>query len=347
VSAKQNLSPRSWCLAVFCQLFGFALLVCAPHAGAGSLEDAAHELAMKVCLAGHKQPVKVAWAESTSSSTDLSDPVRKIFLDQLSACGMEGTEGSDVPVLTVTMRFTPSKVLLVANSSAPAAGEPLFVVEVPRASLFVARETSAAPQLRAELLWRQEKSIQSAIAWQDPATQERFLLLWSDGLLSRLRFDDSAWKTIDSAELPDGHRSRSGEGGFSYNRSKQKPELVLRKKACDLNLDGHVSLTCDGSELKERTAQLSSACEESPRYLATGKGDYTQPDRVTLGAIPAAGVAPSASISLEENSSGSVDMPGPVLDVSPAENSKAAFAVVKNLLTGNYEVYRITAVCGN
>jgi hypothetical protein len=36
-----------------------------------------------------------------------------------------------------------------------------------------------------------------------------------------------------------------------------------------------------------------------------------------------------------------------VLDINVAENAKAAAAVVKNLSTGNYEVYRITAVCGN
>jgi hypothetical protein len=347
VSAKQNLSPLSRCLAAFRKLFGFALLLLAPHARAESLEDAAHDLAMKVCLAGHKQPVKVAWTESTSSSNELSEAVRKVFLDQVSACGMEAAEGSEAPVLTVAARFTPSKILLVANFATPIAGEQLLVAEVPRASLFVARETSVAPQLRAELFWRQEKPIQSAIAWQDPDTQQQFLFVWGDVLL-RLRFEGGAWKLIDSAELPGtGRRSRFGEGGLAYSRLKQRLELVVRKKVCDLNLAGHISLACSGSETAERTAQLSSACEESPRYLATGKRDYTQPDRITLGAVSASAVVPSSFASSDESSWGSVDMPGPVLDISVAESAKAAFAVVRNLLTGNYEVYRITAVCGN
>src|SRR5580704_12517171 len=62
VSAKQNLSsPRPRGLNVFCQLLGFALLFWPSRTGAESFEDAAHELAMKVCVAAHKQPVKVAW----------------------------------------------------------------------------------------------------------------------------------------------------------------------------------------------------------------------------------------------------------------------------------------------
>ena len=122
-------------------------------------------------------------------------------------------------------------------------------------------------------------------------------------------------------------------------------ELVLNKKVCELNVNGRLSLTCSVSEPGNRTAEIASSCEESLRSLATGKGDYTQPDRITLGSTVAAGGAGSASA--EESYSGSVEMPGPVLDISVAENAKIAYAVAKNLSTGNYEVYRITAVCGN
>jgi hypothetical protein len=347
VSAKQNLSPpRSPRCSILRQLFGFALLLLPLPLRAQSPENAAHELAMKVCLGGHKQPVKVAWQEYTSSGAYFSDTRKKAFLDQISACGMEATEDSDVPRLTVTLRYTPSKALLIASLTEAVNGQQLFVVEIPRASLLVARESGVAPQLRGELLWSEEKQIQSAIGWQDPSAQERFLLVFGDGLVSRLRFENNAWKLMDSAELPGaGRRSRSGEGGFFYGRAKQKFELVLRKKVCELNLDGRLSLTCSGNEVPNRTAEIASTCEESPRYLVAGKGDYTQPDRITLGNAAKTGGAASAAP--EESYSGSVEMPGPVLDISVAENSKTAFAVAKNLSTGNYEVYRITAVCSD
>jgi hypothetical protein len=350
VSAKQNLSqPRSRRVSIFCQLFGFALLFLPLPSRAQSLEDAAHELALKVCLAAHKQPVKVAWQESSSSGAYLSSSRKKAFLDQVIACGMDAADAPDAPVLAVTMQLTPSKVLLVAILAPPSGETRVFVVEVPRAALSAVREAAPAPQLRAELLWRQEKPVQSAIGWQDPATEERFLFLFGDGVLSRLRFEDGAWKSMDAAELQGfGRHSRSGDGSFFYDRSKEKIELALGKKVCGLNLDARLSLRCAAADVPDRAPEVLSVCEGSPRYLATGRGDYTQPDRITLGATSAGGTAASASIpAADESYAGSVDMPGPVLDLSVGENATAAFAVLKSLSTGNYEVYRITAVCGN
>ena len=259
---------------------------------------------------------------------------------------MEAAENSDSPQLTVTMRYTPSKALLIASLTEALSGQQLFVVEIPRASLLAIRESGATPQLREELLWSGEKPIQSAVGWQDPSGQERFLFVLSDSIVSRFRFENNAWKLMDSVELPGaGRRSRSGDGGFFYARAKQRFELVLHKKVCEINLDSRLSLTCNGNEVPNRTAEIASTCEESPRYLVAGKGDYTQPDRITLGSASKIGGAASAGS--EESYLGSVEMPGPVLDISVAENSKTAFAVAKNLSTGNYEVYRITAVCGN
>jgi hypothetical protein len=342
VSAKQNLSlPRPRGLSVFCQLMGFALLFLPSRMRAESLEDAAHELAMKVCVAGHKQPVKVAWREAPQPPGYLSDRRKKVFLDQISACGMEAAENSDAPILTVTIEVTPSKVLLIA-SSMETVNPQIYMIEVPRASLFVARETAPAPQLKRELLWQQEQPIQSALEWQDPTTEERFLFLLSESLFMRFDFENGVWKWMDSAQfLPVGPRPRAGEVSLFYSHAKERVELVLGKKVCDLDLTPHFSYTCTGTEVQDRTTELSSNCEESPRYLVTGRGDYTQTDRITLAS--AAGDAAAA----DETYRGSVDMPGPVLDISVAENAKAAAAVVKNLSTGNYEVYRITAVCSN
>jgi hypothetical protein len=342
VSAKQNLSlPRPRGLRVFCQLTGFALLFFPSHIRAESLEDAAHELAMKVCVAAHKQPVKVAWRESPQSSGYFSDRPKKAFLDQISACGMEAAENADAPILTVTMQVTPTKVLLIA-SSAEAVSPQIYVIEVPRASLFVRRETAPAPQLKQELLWQQEKPIQSALEWQDPTTGARFLFLLSETLFMRFDFENGVWKWMDSAQfLPVGRRPRAEEVSLFYSHAKGGVELLLGRKVCDLDRTPQFSYTCTGTEAGDRTAELSSACDEPPGYLVTGKGDYTQTDRITLAS--AAGAAATA----DETYRGSVDMPGPVLDISVAENAKAAAAVVKNLSTGNYEVYRITAVCSN
>jgi hypothetical protein len=344
VSAKQNLSPPlSRGFTAFCLLIGFAPLLWPSHLRAESLEDAAHQLAMKVCTTVRKQPVKVQWQESAESPGYLTDARKKIFLEQISACGIEPAD-SGAPVLNVSIRVTASRALLIADSPDAVGGRQTYMIEVPRAALFVAVEASPSPHLRSELLWQQERPVQSAVEWQDQATEDHFLFLLSDGLFIRCHFENGAWKVMDSTELPlASRRSRLEEGFFVYSQPKEKLEFVFHQKLCDFNPSGHVSFACSQTNFGRKVVELSSSCEDSTRYLSTGKGDYTQPDRVMLTRP----VGKEASASREENYSGSVDMPGPVIDISETENLKVASAVVKNLSTGNYEVYRITAVCNN
>ena len=343
MSAKQNFfPPRARRFTRFCHLFGFVLLFLPVSLRAESVEDAAHQLAMKVCAAVRKQPVRVHWQVSADSLSFLSDARKKIFLDQISACGIEPTENLDVPILSLTFRVTPSKALLIATTQEAAGGTQIFVVEIPRSSLSFAKGTASAPQLRRELIWRQEKPIQSALEWQHPTTGEWFLFLLSDSLFMRFDFENGVWKWMDSAPfLPVGRSSRVGEASLFYSHAKERVELVLRGKVCDIDPTVPFSYTCTGSEVSDRTTELSSACGESSRYIASGKGDFTQPDQITL--VSGSGVG--ATVSDDDNYPDSLDMPGPVLDISVAQDSKSATAVVKNLSTGNYEVYRITAAC--
>jgi hypothetical protein len=345
VSAKQNLFlPRPRGLSVFCLLLGFALFLLPVPSRAESLEDAAHELAMKVCLAAHKQSVKVAWQEPSQSLEFLSDAHKRVFLEQISACGMGLAENSDAPVLTVTMQVTVSRALLIANWTDSQGSRQTVMVGISRASLFAAHETPSAPQLHRELLWQQEKPIQSAMEWVDPSSQEHFLLVLSNDFLLRIQSENGAWKVMDSTELPAvRRRSRSGDGMFLYPGPGRPFGILLGGKICDLKLDERVSFTCSGINLEAKAPQILSVCEERPRYLATDIGDYTQTDRIILrGPVENQAARPP-----NDGDTSSIEVPGPVLGVSVAENVKAAFAVVKNLSTGNYEVYRITAVCSN
>jgi hypothetical protein len=345
VSAKQNLFlPRPRGLSIFCQLLGFALLFLPRPLYGESPGDAAHELAMKVCLAAHKQPVKVAWQESPQFPGFLSDAHKKVFLEQLSACGMTAAENSDAPVLTVTMQVTASEALLIANWTDAQGGRQTYMVGISRASLFVAQETPPVPQLQRELVWQQEKPIQSAMGWVDPSSREHFLFLLSGGLFLRYHSENGAWKITDSTELPAVRRhSRSGDGAFLYPYPDRPLGILFDGKICDLKLDERVSFTCSAIHLEGKALQILSTCEEGPRYLATDTRDYTETDRIILRGP----VLNQAARPPSDDVASSVEVPGPVLGISVAENAKAAFAVVKNLATGNYEVYRITAVCSN
>jgi len=353
VYAKQNFFlGRPPGLAVLCQLPGLVLLLLPlfvplflPMAlRAGPLEDAAHKLALKVCLDPHKSSFRVQWLESSEASSYLTDSRKKIFLDQLSACGISLTENADAPALKVNISVTATNVLLTADAANVEGGRQIRMVEIPRSSLFSQRDLASAPHLMSEILWGQEKPIQSAMEWVDSATQERFLFLVGDGVFVRRRFVSGSWELLDTTELPaTSRRLRNGEGTFLYGASDAKPRLLVRGKLCDFNVAGRVSFNCSESRAPSGDTMLLSNCEDLPRKLISGSGDYTQTDKILLARKEGKeeGAAP------EEKYGAPVEVPGPVLDISVAPDQKAAFASVRNLSTGNYEVYRITAVCSD
>lgn len=96
-------------------------------------------------------------------------------------------------------------------------------------------------------------------------------------------------------------------------------------KGLDIGGDAvNVGLTCDGRAV----------------LLATGKGDWTQPDFIQAYEMDATG----RSAALTGNR---VDFTGPVTALWAIGASGVARAVVHNLKTGNYEAYAVTASCSH
>ncbi|HKQ89010.1 MAG TPA: hypothetical protein VJS43_19800 [Candidatus Acidoferrales bacterium] len=84
---------------------------------------------------------------------------------------------------------------------------------------------------------------------------------------------------------------------------------------------------------------ITLQCRFHPIALATGGGDWTQPDfiqayelRTTGGDAP----VPSGS---------PINFSGPVIAIWPGNEPGVARAVIRNLQTGNYEAYVVTATC--
>jgi len=346
VSAKQNLSlPLTRGLAVLCILPGILLLLFVSPSRADSLDDAVHKLALKVCLAPHSPSARVQWQESPEASGYFSESRKKVFVDQISACGISPAENPEVPAMKIAISVTTTQALLTSDSLDSAGTRQIHMVEMARSSLFSPKENASAPHLASELLWEQEKPIYSATEWLEPALPQKFFLLFTGAHVLRYGSDNGSWKMLDATELPaSGRRLRRGEGTFSYG-SNEKLRLMFSARVCEFIADEHFSMKCaDRSPGSLSPAvSLSSNCEPFRRMLVTGDGDYTQLDRITLTRPLDAGLAPPVN----EKYSTSVDMPGPVLDINTVDDNRAAFAVVLNLSTGNYEVYRITSVCGN
>jgi hypothetical protein len=92
-----------------------------------------------------------------------------------------------------------------------------------------------------------------------------------------------------------------------------------------------------GHDVGESVA-LAASCDGGTIALASGTADWTQPDAVHGYVI----------IKSQATASGAVEFDGPVLALaaSTGDAPQSARAVVRNLKTGNYEGYIVTATCG-
>jgi hypothetical protein len=344
VFAKQKLSPsHSRGLALPCVLLAF-LFACLPSpARADSLEDAARALALKLCAAPRQQVVKVHWTDLPLPVGTSSDSSKHAFLGQLSACGMDAAKESDGPILNVSIQLTVSRIVLVADLISSLEARRIQMVEVPRSAISISSESSSTLRLRKQLIWQQESSIDSAAEWDDESSQQHLLLLLSQDFLVRLRLDRGSWTAVDSTEIPaSGRKYRLAGGRFGYNYPPGPMGVFSDGKFCGMEIGTHISFVCRDTSVGGTVVTISSACDETRQILATGSGDDTERDRITLAGTEVIRATP---LSEDEIRSGSVEVPGPVLAINTVEHGKAVTAVVRNLSTGIYEVYRITTVC--
>lgn len=83
---------------------------------------------------------------------------------------------------------------------------------------------------------------------------------------------------------------------------------------------------------------LEPVCGSQWQVLATGAGDWTQPDRLQLYQI-----TEQRAVAVGQP----LDVPGPVLALWPTNDGKSARVVLKNLETGVYEASIVTPSCSN
>jgi hypothetical protein len=342
VFAKQKLSPwpnrRSFVLLVLAASFQTLY----PNGTrADSMEDAAKALARKVCATPRQSSLQVRWYPSSGA---FSESLKRAFLAQLSACGIDTFKTSGSAALTATAQATASKVVLIADWGSSAETRKVVMVEIPLEAVPVSNESSLEPHLRRELLWQQGKPITSAVEWHDDSTKQDYLFLLSEGSFIRLRFENNIWTIADSTELPKQEHPSRGSWGVTF--ASQYPDrklAVLRTpELCSFEPMGPPAFRCGKTNIGGKmAATVASPCDEATQFLVTDKGDYTQRDRVFFSGIEVS----DPGLAESDVASRSVEVPGPVLDISNGDDPKTATAVVRNLTTGNYEVYRISAVC--
>jgi hypothetical protein len=327
---------RFFCLSCLSILFCSALFL--PAVRADSVEDAARALARKVAplLASHEH-VRLSWQNDSLLSAGQSELLRRAFSADLMTSHISLSEDPAASELLVSLRETPAELLLIA--AIPDAGDTrqIRMVQVPRSDIPGSDRSSSAFRLQRELLWQQAGPILAAAETQDSAKKQDLLLLLQHDSLALYRVEAERWLLQDSVTLePFLRPSRDSSGQVLIQG--EEAQVLVPGRICTVHLGTHLSLACrPGTPAWRENVLTLSSCDGAAVKFVPGSGDWSTPDHLQ----------PAEDGSGTADSSGSrLDVAGPILSLSGEGNARG-IAVVYNLSSGNYEVYRITLACGN
>lgn len=329
------------CLALFGAVFLFSS-VCR----ADALEDAARALAARVAaIPDLPASVTLVWDNHSSLTEEQSAILRRAFLAALPAGRVVTEAGASLPVLRVTLSDTPARILLIAvlqSAEASPQTEGAIFLELDRAALPSGQGPSHAVRVTGQLLWRQPEPLLAGIEWPEVAGGPASLFLLTRESLLRVALAEDGWRVKDSVPLPDSLLlpwPRPGEAGYSPVSAASPPQLQFRMngKICAVVPGEKLLLSCEASVAGAAPEPaLLAPCNMESYRLLTGGADRNEKDWIQGTEAAGGGLLTRR-----------LELPGPVHSLTAAPAGNSAIAVVRDLSTGDYEVYRITLACGN
>jgi len=280
----------------------------------------------------------VNWNNQQATTEVNSQQWKSAFLDELQSKQGDSSQTANNCPISVFLQRTPSEIVLTAEVENGNGQQHLFAT-ISRTGIPSEAYTSSSPRLEKEILWQQSERILDAIFVRaESGGNDRLILLQKDVLAVQEK-QSGAWKMTLSKPLGEAmvtQRAPRGELSFSLDQ----PSVVKTSfvgKSCQATLNDASPLVCQPSSEPARAGMLlASTCDSRIWWLRGDGGDSTMPDRFEL----MNSTAPQSQSPVAE-----LPTPGPILSISSGEALRADTAVVYNLATGNYEIYRIALAC--
>ena len=337
-------------------------------------EEAVRGLSRRV-LEIHELPEKVAleWSNVSSLPEPESIILREAFVKELSSHRQIVAADSSVTLLRGAVRETPTDFLLVARVPT-ASGEQVRMAGVARTAFLPVMTRGNGLRLAKQLLWQQAETILDAGEFAEfpgntvpagvvpagvvnagvvNAAANRvtdIFILKPDALVI---YRDEGERLSEIQQLPFSGYKYVSRGLRGEIRRGKDGNIVVALPGLNCTVHGPATtgerwaMQCGAPTTSDTTTApaaapvasvttVSSNCDAISWRLLAEASDWTQPDRMLLV---------NAEMKREE-AVAALDFAGPVRRLAGAEGGKSALAVVFNLSSGSYEVYRIAVVCG-
>jgi hypothetical protein len=307
-----------------------------------TLEDCVERLARKAVALPHERRMPLVWTNHAALSEQCAENLRLVFAGRVEAAQVRVVQGESAPALHVSIEETPSQIVFTA--SVPAEGSANVVIEeMPRALVARDARPSNAIRLEKELLWQQETKILSATLPTSSTTGGKNMILLTEDALVIYAEEQQAWKPRTTKPLPPGsyQPQRSARGQLLLaDENVSQVGILLPGRRCETKWTDDSPLSCSSSNAEMHQARLlvAQVCGTHTWWLRSDGTDWSSEDRLLLrNSLAANNAAPVAEL----------NVPGPVFSISPGPDSGSATVVLRNVLTGNYEVYRVALACAN
>jgi hypothetical protein len=342
------------------------LLVAASACGAGAQtpasalpqawSDAVKSLADKIAaIVSPTHPVALSVENISSLDTGDADAVRTALAAQLAQhhFRLARVSSSVDTHLEVTLSESTDSYVWVTEIRASDSDTP----EPEIAVVSVAKSSGSGDAKSGATL-----TVQKTLVWQQSA---RFLdfrvTVGTDGTGSSLEvleparvavYTQQAGKWSLNHDVAIAHRGqwpRDLRGSFNDATASGQVSATLSGVSCAGSAAQGGSIVCTGTPLSGEqspgvipgrdtgeAAVLKATCGDAQVALASGNGDWTQPDTIRGYLVRKKSATASGA---------AIDFAGPVLSIATDGDGEAR-AIVLNLKTGNYEGYSVSATCG-
>jgi hypothetical protein len=337
--SKNLLFP--WAL-ISIAILGVICCVSKPVAADGdaALRETAQKLAERVAaIPGLHGALRLAWHPDAKWSEGESERERwiEILRDEFERRALNLTGEAGAPVLDVFSAETPTQVVLTAKTSVSDRDE-IRIVSISRA-LLPPRALPVAPiRLQRQMIYESPDQILDASSLENGGEGGLALLLYRNFELVALRVDAKS-VVMRSVPLNPANLKPSRDPRGEIMMRGAVVSVELPGKACEFSWESPAGLKCRAEKPAWRVETLlTSPCDGSDWKLFSSGSEPNAKD--VLQVVPEGALRESGAAVLSE-------FPGPILNTNGTQDPSSALVILRNLGTGNYEIYKITLACGN
>jgi len=306
-----------------------------------ALEDGVERLAKKAAALPHERRMTLLWTNHSTLSEQRVERLRIAFAAQMETAQVRFVQGETAPPLRVAIEQTPTQIVFTAV--VPGEGSTSVAIEeVARAVAGIDVSFGSSVRLERELLWQQETKILSASLWAGSAAGEKRLAVLAEEALQIHSGGPGNWKLEYTKVLPGPRQpQRSARGQLMVAEdSNGRVGILLPGRRCEASVADESAITCANATPEWPSGRLMAlpSCGAQTWWLKSEGVDWATEDRLLLRS---AGAGKDAAAVAE------LSVRGPVISISAADRADSATVVVRDLRSGNYEVYRVALACGD